>query len=244
MTTFRQLLAHTTRTLGYASISVLLSCGCEVIRGSGHVVTERRDVDEFSALVLEGEGEVRFTQSSKEQLVIEAEDNLIDELITSVQGDSLVIKTRDRVILDATKPILYHIAARDLHSIRVQGSTAFEATELATDTLHIDIYGSTKLTVDELDAQTLSTEISGSGNVRLAGKVRNQRVDISGSGAYRARALESRKARVDLSGSGNVEIFATDTLDVDISGSGEVGVRGKPKTTVDISGSGDIGSID
>lgn len=244
MTNFAPLLVHATRLLSCASLALGLSCGCEIIHGSGHVVTEERDVERFSTLVLEGEGEVRFTQSSKTRLEIEAEDNLIDELITRVNGDSLVIKTRDGVILDPTKPILYHVGAKDLRSIRVQGSASFDADELETDSLHIDISGSGKLTIDELDAQSVSTEISGSGSVRLGGKVRTQRIDISGSGTYRGRTLESKDARVDVSGSGKVEVFATNTLKVEISGSGDVGVRGKPKTTADISGSGDIGSID
>lgn len=227
----------------FVTLALVVLTGCEVIHGSGHVITEKRRVDDFDQLVVEGEGEVRFTQSDTERLVIEAEDNLVDELVTSVHGDTLVIATRSGVILDPTKPILFHLEGPDLRRIKVEGSGEFATDELVAENLGVEISGSGELRIDDLEAQTLSVDISGSGDVRLAGKVESQDVEISGSGEYRCRNLESEDANVDVSGSGEVEVFVTDTLNVEISGSGDVGVRGNPETNVDISGSGDIGSI-
>lgn len=238
----RTYLAYTPHSL-LGPLALLFMAGCEVIHGSGHVVTEKRSLSEFDQLILEGEGEVRFTQADTLRLSIEAEDNLIDELITRVHGDTLTIKTRDRVLLAPTEPILYHVEAPSLSSLRIDGSGELRAGALETQELDVEIRGSGTLRIEDLTARALSTDISGSGDVRLGGEIETQDVQISGSGEYRCKNLKSADAHVSVSGSGEVEVFVSDTLEVEISGSGDVAVRGTPKTHVDISGSGDVRSL-
>jgi hypothetical protein len=226
------------------SFAFSLLCGCEIVHGSGDVITQKRSIDQFERIVLQGEGDVEFTQTARTRVVVEAEDNLVDELITEVRGDTLLIKTRERVILDPTKPILFHVEAPELRFIKVEGAANFHARDLDNEDLRIEISGSGRLAIDNLQAQSLRTTITGSGDVRMSGQVMTQDVDISGSGEYRCKNLKSADARVNVSGSGKVEVFVKDNLEVDISGSGQVAVRGEPKTKVDVSGSGDIRTIE
>jgi hypothetical protein len=237
----RSTLSHRTLTI---TACLLVLAGCEVVHGSGNVITEKRSIDEFEVVQLEGEGTIEFVQADQERLVIEAEDNIVDELVTVVRGDTLVLKTRDRVVLDPTRPIVFQVAGPTLRSIRVEGTGEFETERLETDHLEIDISGSASLKIDDLQARTVSAGISGAGDVHLSGTVQAQDVDISGAGEYRCRELKSEDARIDVSGSGEVEVFVTESLEVEISGSGDVGVRGNPDTSVEISGSGDLNAID
>jgi hypothetical protein len=52
--------------------------------------------------------------------------------------------------------------------------------------------------------------------------------------------LEAKNADVEIRGSGDVEVFATDFLNVDIDGSGDVFYKGNPEITLRIDGSGEL----
>jgi len=231
-----------TRSLNLLGVlSVCLGCQLSV-RGSGHVETEERTVRDFDRVVVEGEGTLLLEQGDDERLVIEAEDNLLDELTSDVHDDTLELTQRRNVSLRPTKPIIYHLQMRDIRAVRLRGSGNLRADEIETPDLELDIEGSGSMDVEELVAERLDAQIDGSGDIQLGGEVDWQRVRIFGSGEYSGFGLRSEECIVDIEGSGRVEVHVTDELEVDIEGSGDVRYEGDPSVTTDIDGSGDVRS--
>lgn len=66
------------------AVLVAAGAGCAVVRGSGNVVTEQRQVSGFNCIDLSGSGKLIIAQGSSEGLTIEAEDNIIGRIETSV----------------------------------------------------------------------------------------------------------------------------------------------------------------
>ena len=60
----------------------------------------------------------------------------------------------------------------------------------------------------------------------------------------RAASLQAELSKVEIAGSGNVEVYATNKLDVNIMGSGEVKHRGSAQVNTSIHGSGSVKKID
>ena len=245
-----------------AGFSTLLAC--DVVRGSGRLVEEEREVAAFERVVLRGEGNVEFEQSEDRELVLEAEDNLVGELVSKVERGSLILSTRQGVILDPTLPIVFHVKGPDLQRISLEGGGNFDSERLESRDLQVDIggsgnvhlgsvessslslnvSGSGEVTVDEVTAEDANVDLAGSGSVGLAGEVDSQSIDISGSGNYFGVHLESDEAAISVSGSGNVEVFARETLSVRIDGSGDVRYKGTPALDTFVSGSGSVTSLD
>ncbi len=146
--------------------AVLVSLtACSVVTGSGQQAAETRDVPPFSAVDLSGVGAVTVTIGRRPELRVEADDNLLPALTSSVVGSTLELGTRSGVTLRPKTPIRYQVIATQLAAVRVSGSGSVQAVDLDLDRIEV--------------------AISGSGEVRLAGIAAEQRVVVSGSGSGR-----------------------------------------------------------
>ncbi len=257
----------------YFPIAILLiaafisGCGLQVVVGSGKVTSETREVSSFSAIRLEGIGDVIVTQADSTSLRIEAEDNLVPLFKTSVSGDTLIIGIKDQYFgynLRPTRPVKFYVSTPNVDEVTLAGSGNIEAAKvksthfkasllgsgnITTDTLNatsvtINLAGSGNIDLGKVTADSVSATIAGSGNISLSGAVKDQTARIVGSGDYKASTMQSQTASVNVTGSGNTDLAVSDKLDVIILGSGDVLYSGSPKLNTTISGSGHVRSND
>jgi hypothetical protein len=251
-----------------AGIALLAAgCGTAVVptRGSGMVVSETRDLRGFNAISLAGVGTARVQQGGTDSVVVEAEENLVPLITTTVENGRLRIGLKPGVSISPTRPIVYRITVARLDGADVSGSGAIEAAgTIQTDhfTARIsgsgsmkiaalevqkvagEISGSGNLTIDRVAATQLQCDVSGSGNVRLAGRADDADLGISGSGAVHAADLQCRSADVSIAGSGDATVHTTERLTGDISGSGSLRFRGQPSVLqTNVRGSGSVSRI-
>ena len=239
------------RVLGIALILVALfstlACsfvGLVTTRGNGRMSEETRGVRNVDGVALSGIGNLYIDVGDGEELVIEAEENLLDLFETRVQGGVLSIGTKAGVSIRPTKPVNFYLTVKQLESIKVSGSGNVHAPALEARDFSLTISGSGDVEMAELYADGLAAKISGSGDLEIAaGSVAEQEIAISGSGTYRALELESADARVKISGSGRASLRVQEHLDARISGSGTLRYAGRPYVDQSITGSGGIKHI-
>jgi len=233
-------IARRVRLLAVA-LAALGAWGCdEVVTGSGHVIEEERGVRGFDGVRLDAEGDILLAQGETERVVIEAEDNLVAELVTEVVAGKLVIRTRPDIELDPTRPIIYRVTMADIRLLAIDGSGSVFADGIETDELELAIDGSGNITLEALRANRIQTSIDGSGDIALLGVVDTELVEVDGSGNYDALELQARSGHAAIDGSGDVRLYVTDELSVDIDGSGDVLVKGEPRMSSQVSGSGTV----
>lgn len=117
-------------------------------------------------------------------------------------------------------------------------------TVQAKNQLEIDTAGSGDINIETLQSESLALSMSGSGDTKInQGDVKNQSVDIGGSGSYQAKRLKSDVADLDLSGSADAIVWVTEKLALDISGSSDVEYFGQPMISADTSGSSSMKSL-
>jgi hypothetical protein len=222
-----------------------------LIRGSGNVVVQERQVSDFNEIMITGVGRVFVTQGDTESLSIETDDNLMEYIETRVRGNTLEIGFTDdtsfspgggRKILEPTDGFVFRITAVELKGISLSGAARFEVEKLKTDQLDVNLSGAGDIRVEDLNANQLDVVVSGAGDVELSGKVEEQQVNLSGLGRYQAYDLASQGAAVTISGAGGAELWVTESLDVTISGAGDVKYFGDPAISPEISGVGRIQS--
>ena len=224
-------------------ILVVMASGC-IGTGSGKVVNQTRDVSGFSQISTNGDINLFVKQGTNESLVIEAENNVIPNIKTTVSNGRLTIdQGLGQTTVMPTKPVNVYVTVKDLSSVDSSGSGYVETDKLNVNSLSLSISGSGNDTINGLTANTLKVVISGSGSVTAAGKANSQDVTISGSGEYNGSNLTSNTASVNINGSGKAIVYALQQLSIIISGSGEVNYLGNPKLTQQISGSGKVTNI-
>jgi hypothetical protein len=222
-----------------------------LIRGSGNVIVEDRDVSGFDKIAISGVGRIILTQGDQESLSIEIDDNLMEYVKTEVKGDTLEIDFTDdivlsrggRNVLDPSAGFIFRISVIDLEAVSVSGAANIQAEKLKTDTFEINFSGAGDISIDDLNAERVDVSVSGAGDVELAGLVDNQSVSLSGVGRYQAFDLQSQDAVVIISGAGGANLWVTESLAVTISGAGDVEYYGDPVVDPEISGLGRIQSL-
>ncbi len=240
----------------YLTISILLVFGfllssCQlpfvditIIRGSGELTSESRDIGSFEEVQLDGAGRLIITQGAAESLEISAEDNIIEELTSQVTGDTLILGFRDqswRRSVIPTEVIRYELTVTDLTKITLNGAGEVTMDTLKTDSLDIGINGAGRIAINELTvAENLNIKIIGAGTIELAGTASNQSISIDGTGNFRAEDLHTDNTTIEINGLGNGTVWVEDTLDISIKGAGNVTYYGDPHVTQNITGAGDI----
>ena len=122
----------------------VVSCNISLVRGSGNVISEDRDVSGFSKISLSGSGSLYIEQGNEESLTIKAEDNLVPLIRTEVSGNTLSIGTKLGTSITPTKSIEFYLKVKDVESISVSGSGSINCSGLETDDLSIKTSGSSK----------------------------------------------------------------------------------------------------
>ena len=228
-------------------LMALLAASCKwtigVVRGSGDLETEKRDVSGFDEIHFSGMGNLVIEQGDEEALTIEADDNIIDLIETEVRGDELKINFRKGFNVVPTTKIKFFLTVKDLDRVDLSGVGDIDCESFQTDDLEFNISGSGNVDF-KVDADRLETNVSGLGDIYLEGTVDFHKVQISGSGKYDARNLESRECEVEVSGLGSATVNVSGDLEIDISGAGNVYYIGDPRISQHISGLGRIKSLD
>ncbi len=215
--------------------------GCAApIRGSGDVAEEKREVRGFDRVQLDGMGEVIVTQGDEDSIIIEADDNLLEFIQTTVRGDELVINIKARRPLVPTKPMRFYVTMEDIEGLALDGTGSIRAEGIETEIIEFDVNGAGDITIDDLEAEMVDVEIDGIGNLELNGSATHQSISIDGAGNYDGKGLESDNASISIDGIGNATLDVADTLNVDINGSGKVTYSGDPNIDQSINGLGRV----
>ena len=82
------------------------------LEGSGRLKRETRDVHDFTDVALSGEGELTVSQTGAESLTIEAEENLLPFLTSSVANGRLSLGTTEPI--RPTKPVHHTVTVKDV----------------------------------------------------------------------------------------------------------------------------------
>ncbi|MDY7395596.1 head GIN domain-containing protein [Aureibaculum sp. 2210JD6-5] len=212
------------------------------VKGNGNVTNTTRTVSDYDKIGISGSFDVKLVAGAEGKITIEAEDNLLEYLITEVDGDHLKIKWEKGINVRTTKKILITIPFKDIEEVALAGSGDVISNDIIeADNFKAALSGAGDFTL-KLKVNSLKSAISGSGDMNLSGSATNFDCAISGSGDVDANDLVTDNASVRIAGSGDVSVHVKEELDAKVSGSGNVSYKGNPKTNSKVSGSGSIRS--
>ena len=188
-------------------------------KGSGDIVTETRDVDNFKRIKSTGAFDIFVTVGEEPSLKITFDDNLIEFIDTDVSGRTLILES--------------HRSYRSKHGCKV---------EITVPKLeYVKLSGSGDIVVTNLKSDFFEYQLSGSGDLSAEGEVEELEVSISGSGDIDTRDLIAQDVYAKVSGSGNIKVYAKNSFNGKVSGSGDIYYYGNPEAiSTSVSGSGSI----
>jgi hypothetical protein len=220
--------------------------GEDAITPSSVIITEERNVSDFSGIEVRSFGKVILSQGDNESVTIRGSDNIVPIIQTSVRGGNLVIQTKENIEItglhDENVPT-FTIVVKDLSSLSISGAADIEMGSLSTSKLEVTMSGAGQFVLDQLLADSLNIMLSGFGNVEISGEVAKAWIDISGAGNVEADDLKIQTADITIPGMGNATLWVTEQLTGNISGGGSVSYYGNPQTDVETTGFGQFKSL-
>jgi len=211
-------------------LSLMVFYGCDeessninnndTIYGSGNVVTQTRNVDECSGITIQNVGNIYLTQDENQSIRVEADDNIIDDVITRKENGILIVGLEDGSYSNITLKIF--VSLKTIKSLSING-----AGNITTENSFI--------------CDSLNMAINGAGNVNLKGNGNYLNCFINGAGNVMAQEFIVQKCRVLVNGAGTCTVNVTEDLDASVNGVGTIFYYGNPANVkTSITGLGQI----
>ena len=220
------------KNLAFLFVAVLLGLpSCIIdgwdqgISGNGRVVEETRDISGFSGVHVSSGIDVYLSQGNEFEVVVEADENLQDVILTELNGNMLVVKT-DHVSIRSAKSKKVHVTLPELTELKISSAgDCVGQNPFTCDDLRLSISSAGDLSL-EVDADRIDLDISSSGDARLAGSADEFNVRLSSAGDLNAFDLVAAKVDVDVSSAGDARVHATEEISMNASSAGNIYYRG------------------
>lgn len=202
--------------------SLLTSCEKEIIRGEGAIVSEQRNVSNFTKIKTFGSNKVSVKEGATFKVEIKGYGNLFSYFETTVASEVLNLKYKENIKI-RNDNVEVHITMPSLNGLWTYGSGDINCSGNFTGNTFFE------------------ANIHDSGDIKIqAGESDSFKGVITGSGSIYAFGLSVKNADLYITGSGNQEISVNSRLDGKITGSGNIYYKGDPVVNSKITGSGSI----
>jgi putative autotransporter adhesin-like protein len=198
------------------------------VRGSGHVVTETRPVQDVALVSISYPAEVIIRQGEAESLTIEAEDNVGPDITTNVVAGRLTIERKQGAPVHVlnSRPVRITLVVKGLDELDFESAGSVRLEGLTADHLTVRMDGAGGLKLSQLQVKTLDVVVNGVGNFEADGSADALTLRMDGLGSFNAGDLHVKTANVNLDGLGNVTLWVDDDLTADMNGLGNLSYYG------------------
>ena len=210
----------------------------DAVEGSGNVVTEEMALADFSAVEAANAFEVEITQSDTFAVTIRVDDNILDLLDVSKEGDTLRLRLERGVSLRGDVTLEASITMPALDGLELSGASRASVSGFrSTDQLDIVLSGASTLDGD-LEAGQTDIDASGASRVVLEGSATEATIEGSGASSLDLADFTVNTAEVRLSGASEATVNVQERIEpVDVSGASRLRYLGDPSLG-DVSTSG------
>jgi len=196
-----------------------------LLAASAHADQQPRKVNTFYGINVIGPINMNVEVGKAQSVTITGDKAFIDKVQTSVEGGVL------RVTYDEKGPKT------------IKGDSTIVITVPALTSFRVQ--GAGKADVRGISGERIDIQFEGAGALHAEGKVKLLRLKAQGVGEVDVKNLKTERADVNFEGMGDVNVHATDTLNLVVRGMGNFGYYGHPKTVnKSVSGIGSVSAKD
>jgi len=224
-------------------VAVSVICTLLVLRGcpgglvgSGNLETEAYAFTDFTEVEISSAFEFEIKQSTSYSINITADDNIMEYVRISQDGQTLKIGLRTALWVGSVT-LKASVTMPELSNLDVSGVSRGTVSDFSsTEDLAITVSGASRVTGD-IVAGNVDFDISGASTIQLEGSANDMVTDVSGVSRFDLDDFTVNNADVDFSGASSGTINLNGRLDADLSGASRLWYIGEPTMgTIDTSG--------
>jgi hypothetical protein len=215
---------------------VILRGWPEELVGSGNLETETYTFTDFTEVEVSSAFAFEIQQSSSYSINVTADDNVMDYVRVSQDGQTLQIGL-GRVIWLGPVTLKVSVTMPQLHGLTASGASHGTISDFSsTEDLDITLSGASRLTGD-ITAGNVDFGISGASTVQIEGSADDIDANVSGASHFNLEAFTVNNADINFSGASSGTVNLNGRLDANLSGASTLWYIGEP-TSTDINTSG------
>jgi hypothetical protein len=219
--------------------------------GSGNLETEEYAFTNFTEVETSDAFDLEIEQSSSYSINVTADDNVMDYVQVSQDGQTLRIGLRTGLRIGSVTlrigpgifPLPWSVTLRASVTMpQLSGLTATGASHVtvsgfsSTDDLDITVSGASKVT-GNITAGNVEFRMSGASTIQLEGSANDIDANVSGASHFNLDDFTVNNADVNMSGASAGTVNLNGKLDANLSGASRLWYIGEP-TSTDINTSG------
>ena len=198
------------------------------VTGNGDVQKEERKATEFTGVRTSSAIDVYLSQGSNPKIVVEADENLLEYIVTEVKDDVLRIYPDDVNIRKAERMRVY-VTMKNVEYISTSSAgDVIGETPVKTESLKISASSSGDVKL-EVYAKELFLKTSSAGDITLKGTADYVEASTSSAGDIKAYDLTTKEADLSSSSAGDIKITVTERLKARASSAGDIYYYGNPE---------------
>jgi hypothetical protein len=196
------------------------------LRGNGNVETEDRKItSEFNEIKVSQGINLYLTQGNNVDLSVEADENIIDLLVTEVEGEVLKIYF-DKNVSRGTKNV--YLTATKINSIKsTSGADVKGEGVIKTKSITLNSSSGSAMKLN-LNAQNVECSTSSGADIDLTGTTVTFDGNASSGSHIDAEDLKSETSRADVSSGANIDVYASKEITAHASSGGDIDYSGNP----------------
>ena len=227
MTTLSKIIVATVLSMLMLSCNFSMNFGPGV-RGNDNVVTAERTLDgDFDEIKVSNGLDVYLTQDTNEGIRIEADENLHDIIMTSVENNILNIYTTENISYAASRKVM--VSFDDISNIKAtSGSDVYSTNTIKTKALKLSTNSGSDMELD-IDVTSVTCDSSSGSDLKLTGKAENLVAEASSGSDIKAGNLVTKIAEVRASSGADITVHTTKELIAKSGSGGDVKYYGNPE---------------
>ena len=204
--------------------------------GSGNLETEEYTFANFTKVEISTAFEFEIQQSSSYNISVTADDNVMDYVQVSKDGQTLKIGL-GTVPWFGPLTLRASVTMPQLDGLTVSGASRGDVYDFSsTEDVNITVSGASRVNGD-ITAGNIEFDISGASTVQLEGSANDMVAGVSGASRFNLGSFIVNNADVSLSGASSGTINLNGRLDANISGASRLSYIGEPTMgTINTSG--------
>ena len=181
----------------------------------------------FNSVKVSSGIDVFLVQGNKESIQVEADDNLMEYIMTEIDGNTLKVWSEANIRQAKSKRV--YVSMKDVSSLSATSAGDIVGdSKITTEDLYLSASSAGDIDL-EIEVRTLTCKLSSAGDMSLSGNTDELEADLSSAGDLNAYDLKARVAVVSTSSSGSAKIFVTEKLKARASSAGDIHFKGDPQ---------------
>ena len=200
------------KQLLFLSIISIALGSCHFISGSGNIITQTRTTGDFKRIGVSNNFDVEVKTGPVTEVIIEADDNVMKYIETSISGDMLSIGIRDHVSLSDAHLKAY-ISSPQINGIKASSAADVTVKDLLKNSEKLAFTASSAATITaNVDAPEVEASASSGATVKLSGKTKNFDATASSGSDLKAGDLSSENTDINASSGSSAVVHASVNL--------------------------------